>query len=172
MNKLFAYGRIKSLKIKKVVIVVFTIALLATLAFIWGNSLKDRSQSVNQSDKVVEIIKPDVEQEDYFDLSSAIRSMGHFLEFCLLGFEIFLFSLLLKKFSFQSVFNACMLTLTVAVIDEALQLLNDRVADIVDVLIDFCGGVAGVAFAFALFTIICLIKRKKEHCSTADVTPE
>lgn len=173
MNNLFAYGRVKTTKSKKIVITVFVIILLATLAFIWGNSLKDRSQSANQSDKVIEIIKPDIVEtkgEEYLSFSQIIRKAGHFLEFCLLGFEISLFMLFMKKLSIQNIFNASALTLLVAVIDESLQMLNNRVADVKDVLTDFGGGLTGVAISVIFFAIVCLIIKKVQKPSTADIT--
>lgn len=173
MNNLFAYGRVKTTKSKKIVITVFVIILLATLAFIWGNSLKDRSQSANQSDKVIEIIKPDIVEtkgEEYLSFSQIIRKAGHFLEFCLLGFEISLFMLFMKKLSIQNIFNASALTLLVAVIDESLQMLNNRVADVKDVLTDFSGGLTGVAISVIFFAIVCLIIKKVQKPSTADIT--
>lgn len=173
MNKLFAYGRAKQAKSKKIIITVFVIILLATLAFIWGNSLKDRTQSANQSDKVIEIIKPDIVEtkgEEYLSFSQIIRKAGHFLEFCLLGFELSLFMLFMKKLSFQNIFNASALTLLVAVIDESLQMLNNRVADVKDVLTDFCGGITGVVISVVFFALLCLIIKKCQKPSTADIT--
>ncbi|MEE0969556.1 MAG: VanZ family protein, partial [Clostridia bacterium] len=95
------------------------------------------------------------------ELDGAVRALAHVAEFFLLGAEAMLLVLLcslrpIVAATFLPIFSC----LAVGVIDESLQMLNDRSAQFVDIMKDFAGGVLGTLAIFAVYIIICKVKNK------------
>ncbi len=154
--------------------IVLTLACVGVTVFIFSNSLKHAEQSTAQSAGVVKVVQevatiiaPDSKiatatGADLDFLHSIIRNLAHFSEFALLGGLLCwcTFSYTFKKM-FQ-ILPPSILLLT-ACVDESLQLFSQgRAFQATDILIDCCGGIAGIAFAVLTvwFGIVVYKKRK------------
>ena len=147
--------------------------LLLTVAvqlFIFSNSMKDGKASSQQSDKVVDIVRPsaefllpivNVEPSDSV-ISGIVRNLGHFSEFTLLGCFAFITVRALtcrKRLWLLLPFSYCAVT---ACIDEAIQLTSPgRACQISDILTDSAGALCGMLFAFLLCTAGSILCKKK-----------
>lgn len=140
---------------RKILMLVVLAALIATLAFIWSNSLLTEQASSAASAAVLEAVKPLTETfcNEEQDAEHLIRKTAHFVEYGALGCELALLVVLCGRPRFQTVMNGLFAGLAAAVVDEALQLLSDRGAMVGDILLDFSGVAAGTA----LVLFICFI---------------
>ena len=88
-----------------------------------------------------------------------VRNSAHFSEFFALGAEFSLLVIALNKETYKSYLTLLPIGLVVATIDESIQLLSDRSAEIADVLLDY----SGYLTALAIFLIIFAIKKKVKN---------
>lgn len=143
-------------------IIVFALLVLITVGFIWGNSMKTKSESAEQSTLVAESLQPvldpqeKMEKPDFHDL---VRKLAHVTEFFVLGlfaagFAISLGAYLKKTF----VTLPILMTLIVAVGDEYIQHFTGRGSLVTDVVLDFAGALAGLAAVWLLMWIYKKIK--------------
>ena len=143
------------MKKQKVISAVLVILILATLAFIWGNSLQTIPESSAKSEKVLKAVTPTL--EIFVGKGNAtdhlVRKIAHFIEFSVLGIELALFMTVRKRVSIQSVSNCLFAGLSTAVIDESLQLISNRGSQVVDVLLDFCGVVVGISIILVFYAL-------------------
>ena len=149
-------------KAKKIKVIITSVLLGLTLAFIWGNSMLSMQESGEESQSIYSIVETigkiffgEAFTHDFF------RKLAHFSEFFLLGLEInYLYFVLhgVKKEKLAEIISA---GLFVAVIDESIQILSNRGAMVKDVLIDYSGYLLSVGAFFLLLYIIKLIKNKK-----------
>ncbi len=140
------------MKTRKVMISVVCLLLLATLVFIWGNSLESLDESRTKSEDVLTFAAPFLElfigRGNVTD--HIVRKMAHFIEFASLGVELALLCVLRYRVRIQPIVNCLFAGLAAAVTDEALQLISNRGSQVQDVLLDFSG------FAFGSFSILAL----------------
>lgn len=146
-----------------VIRIVLLALILATLVFIAVQSLLPPETSQAESDKVGEIIEeiipPETPEGEY--VQNNIRSIGHFVEFALLGFEVALYVFLFER-KLSWLILVPVISPVVALLDESLQYLSDRGPEIKDVWVDVLGFVSlycvtvGVSYAVKL-----IIKRMK-----------
>lgn len=154
-------------------ILTVSVLLLLTVAvqlFIFSNSMKDGKASSEQSDKVVEIVRPPAEillpiinmEPSDSVISGIVRNLGHFSEFALLGcFAFFTVrALTCRKWLWMLLpFTYCAVT---ACIDEAIQLTSPgRAWQFSDILTDSAGALCGMLFAFLLYTAVSIHCKKK-----------
>lgn len=136
--------------------------IIATLVFIWGNSLKTVAVSSGDSAKALEILGPFL--EFFVGKGNAtdhlVRKLAHFAEYFALGLELALFIAVRRRVDAQGVANCLFAGLSAAVIDESLQILSARGSLVSDVLLDFCGAAAGIALTL-LFYVVFRPKRRK-----------
>ena len=78
-----------------------------------------------------------------------LRKIAHFAEFFAVSAAITLLLRLFRPLSAQLIFNCLSLGLMIAVIDESLQIISLRGPLVSDILLDFCGVIAGTVFALA-----------------------
>lgn len=167
-------GKIKFDKKLKIwcIRIILTLLCILMIAWIFSNSLKDSTQSGQQSSQVtegvqdvLETFKPDLslggetEQEDFYILHSFVRSFAHFAEFALLCALVTWCVLSYTKIKY---FFAIPLPLCfgVAVLDEYLQTFTEgRTQEFADVLMDCLGACAGFAFALASIWLVGLLLR-------------
>lgn len=127
-----------------IVLVCLLIAL--TLGFIWGNSIKSRSESKLLSLGVLQWIRPLLDAifspENVTD--HLVRKLAHFTEFGLLGAELIWLTCFLRKLRLQAVLDCLLAGLAAAAIDETIQIFSARGSQAIDVLLDFGGVIAGV----------------------------
>lgn len=148
-------------------IVLVCLLIAVTLGFIWGNSVKSRSESKLLSLGVLQWIRPLLgmifSPENVTD--HLVRKLAHFTEFGLLGAELIMLTYLLRKLRVQSVLNCLFAGLSAAVIDETIQIFSARGSQAIDVLLDFGGVIAGAA-VMLLIHAIC----SKFRVSRAEIT--
>lgn len=145
-------------KSKIFAIIIDSILIVATLCFIWGNSMLTKTQSSTGSGKLFLKFKP------FFDwvfgegviTHNVFRKITHFCEFGLLGIEVFVLNALLHKIKPLNLIILLVYGLAVASIDEIIQIFSSRGPSVVDVLIDL----SGYAFAILVLTLFTFIIRK------------
>lgn len=144
-------------------IIILTILIMATIAFIWGNSLQSIPESQERSlgvmDKITPVLQVIVGKGNVTD--HLVRKLAHFIEFGALGCELALLAVLRKRVHLQPVVNCLFIGLAVAVIDETIQIFSNRGSQVSDVLLDFSGAVAGTIFALLIRWLVLAIRRKR-----------
>jgi len=134
---------------------VLVILILATLAFIWGNSLQSIPVSSAKSEKVLKAVAPALEV--FVGKGNAtdhlVRKIAHFIEYAALGIELALLMTTRKRVGLQGVSNCLFAGLSTAVIDESLQLISNRGSQVIDVLLDFSGVLLGVAIILVIYAL-------------------
>lgn len=152
-------------------IIIDFILILVTLAFIFGNSLKDVESSSNQSEPITEIVEkiPSVESAlenkeiTHSQIKSIVRSFAHVAEFALLGALVMILMLLLDVKIPRATITTLVSSLVVGIADECLQTLTDRSCELIDIAKDFAGSAIGSAFVLMIYLIITTIKKKNKN---------
>lgn len=155
-------------------------ASMATIVFIFSNSLKDAEQSSEQSSNVLKmvqriamVIAPNSQLANatgpFYDwLHSSLRSIAHFLEFFLLGT---LCACACYTYTFSKAWQTCPVGIvaTVAVIDESLQLTaTARAFEWTDILLDLSGGIVGVGLVIlCVWAGGCLYRKRRAKIEKA-----
>ncbi|MEG2174736.1 MAG: VanZ family protein [Oscillospiraceae bacterium] len=138
------------------------LATVTTLLIIWGNSMMPSRISNATSDHITEAIGGTIISAPAAEVSgivwlntSLVRKLAHVTEFLTLGVTSSLLSVFLKKQFSQQLPNLLLLGLSAGVIDETIQLFNDRTSMIQDVWIDLAGFAVGILLTWAVRVIIC-----------------
>ena len=139
--------------------VIFTIALVACIAFIFGNSLENGALSSARSREVMELINKMLAKVRLGPLAEhTIRKLAHFAEFTLLGF---LLMMCLRVYTAHFVRHTSWPLLggmTTALMDETLQKFTaGRTSQVTDVWIDMAGVVAGLFVALLILLVVRLL---------------
>ena len=141
-------------KNRRIFLTVYLIILFLWLAFIFGNSLADSTQSEQQSNRVVEFMQNVVQSidPDANVQPETVRTTAHFVEFVVLGL-LYSVGTFFIRYSRKSLFaHSLSLSLFTAFIDETLQLTSSgRSAQIKDVWVDFAGAFIAHVLVFAVF---------------------
>lgn len=141
-------------KRKSQVRLFLTLLLIATVCFIWSNSMVSREGSASLSRRITAWLNGiGIPVTHYF-----VRKAAHFCEFGLLGCELMLLLGLGSGVRLQSLSNAAFAALLTAVTDETIQIFSDRGSQVQDVVLDFSGALTGILFVSLL---ILIQKRKK-----------
>ncbi len=144
------------MKAQKVLTKVVFILLLATLTFIFSNSLEPVAESSIKSQGVMYAVTPCLEL--FFGNGNVtdhlVRKIAHFTEFGVLGVELMLLAVLRNRVRFQSIANCLFIGLTSAVTDESLQMITDRSPLVKDILLDYTGVITGILFVLLLYSIL------------------
>lgn len=141
---------------------ILWIAIILTLAFIFGQSLLSQEVSDKESNVVKEKIVQPVHEAvtGKEELSYNIRDVAHIAEFSVLGLELVLILRDKKKiFRWLRAISYCGL---VALIDESIQYFSGRASQVIDIWYDIFGAVAGVGIGVLLTACIGNIKSKKQ----------
>lgn len=140
---------------------LLSVLIVLTVVFILNNASDNPEQTYEKSDGVVAILRNIIDPFGLLEdstLSFLVRKAAHFSEYALLGAELYAAVLLLEKKSITAVPFAVLLT---AVIDETIQIYAGRTSSTVDVLIDLCGGIAGILFTLLCALIASRIRKKR-----------
>ena len=152
------------MKTRKTWIVLLSLLILFTIGFIWGNSMKTRSESQSLSLGVLQFIRPLLDAifspENVTD--HLVRKLAHFTEFAVLGAELMLLSVLLGRRNLSSILNCMFAGLIVAVTDETIQLFSSRGSQVIDVVLDFSGVVIGVLALLLLRAVLVGFRNTKK----------
>lgn len=139
--------------------VLFTVALAATVYFIFSNSLEIARESSARSQQVMELLNSLLGRVGLGPLSEHfVRKMAHFCEFSLLGFWFMLCLRVYTRHFVRHVSWPLFFGLLTAVIDETIQLyVPGRSSSVKDVLLDFSGVLTGlfIALLILLFFRLC-----------------
>lgn len=154
---------------KKRIIAASAVFLLivATLVFIFCNSLDSREESSDKSGFVTEIITPILKifmgkgnVTEHF-----VRKLAHFTEFFILGAESAVLAFLILRRGRVGVLSCLLFGVLSALSDETIQLFTGRGPSVADVWLDFGGFVTAFLIVFlpyAIFRITKFVKAFKK----------
>ena len=147
---------------------IFLLCAAAVTAFIWQQSTLAPVESAATSDAVRDVVVPAVGGPTTWLgglLDRFLRKIAHFTEFGALGLCVE--GYLTRRHTLRA--DACALAfgLSVASLDELLQLATGRGAAVTDVLLDF-GGFIAFSLALRAFSFVVVwIKNKRKAGTTA-----
>ena len=128
---------------------------IATVAFIWGNSMLGSKASSDVSNSVLGALDPIIRRFGIVSRDDLwLRKLAHFTEFAALGAELLFLAAVKRKSGFQTASNCAFASLLVALTDETIQLVSGRNSQVLDVLLDFSGAVTGILIAWLICRII------------------
>ncbi len=130
--------------------ILFTIFVAASIAFIFVNSSEIGSLSALRSQRVTQFLNELTSSLGFGApfTETLVRKLGHFAEYCLLGFWLMLTLRVYTRRLLAFVAWPLLGGLVVAVLDEFYQtLVPGRSGQVQDVVIDFGGVVAGLCVA-------------------------
>lgn len=137
-----------------VLLTVYCLLIVLTLAFIFGNSMMPIEESMEQSDKYVSSMKPILDpsgQLSYDIISPLIRKLAHVIEFAILGLELALLAFHISGgFRLRDSIYAAFGGLLCANTDEFIQSFSDRGSMVADVFLDFGGVILGIVGGYLL----------------------
>ena len=126
------------------------LVLIATLCFIWSNSLVGKEGSASLSRTVTAWLNGiGIPVTEHF-----VRKSAHFCEFGLLGCELMLLFWLRSGVCFQNLCNAAFAALLSAVTDETIQIFSGRGSQVLDVVLDFSGALTGILLVSLLIQVM------------------
>ena len=136
--------------------IALLIAIVLTLAFIWGNSLLNREQSSDESAWVLQLVTPVLELfvGKGRVTEHLVRKLAHFAEFALLGFELLFWFSGVREKRKDMLLLAMAHSLFAALTDETIQLFSARGSQVQDVWLDFAGATTGAAFALLIISLV------------------
>jgi VanZ family protein len=139
---------------------ILIVLIILTLCFIWGNSIMPAEISGAISERIKDIINfllDGIGRGEALSGDGVLRKIAHASEFGLLGIELILLHRNAMK---EKLTTIALYGLTVAVIDETLQLFSDGRAGLVkDVWIDFGGFTLGVLLILLIAFSLGILKR-------------
>ena len=136
--------------------IIFTIALIVCILFIFHNSLEEGTISAARSQAVMQKINALLAKVHLGPLSQhTVRKLAHFAEFLLEGFLLMRCLRVYTKHFVRHVSWPLLGGLATALMDETIQLrIAGRTSSVVDVWIDFGGVTAGLLVALLLLLIV------------------
>ena len=136
--------------------VIFTIALLACILFIFRNSLQTGEVSSARSQTVTALVNGFLGKFGLGPLSEhLIRKLAHFSEFMLEGFLLMLCLRVYTKHFVRHMSWPLLAGMSTALMDETIQLtVPNRTSSVTDVWIDVSGVVAGLLVALIILLIL------------------
>ena len=136
--------------------VIFTIALIACIAFIFRNSLQEGAFSSARSQAVMRALNHLLDNVGLGPLSEhTVRKLAHFAEFTLEGFLLMLCLRVYTCLFFRHVSWTLLGGMTTAMMDETIQrFIPGRSSQVTDVWIDMGGVVCGLFVALVLLLIV------------------
>ena len=150
--------------------VVFTLALIGCIAFIFSNSMKIATVSSASSDKVLSLMQKVLRRLDHPALAQRltmhiVRKLAHFCEYTLEGFLLMLCMWVYTRRYVCHISVPMLGGVLTAMADETIQLFSPgRSSQVTDVWLDSAGVLAGILAALALMALCRLLihHRKKE----------
>ena len=136
--------------------VIFTVALLWCIAYIFRNSLQTGAESSLRSQAVMRAVNDLLAHLRLGPLSEhTIRKLAHFLEFALEGFLLMLCLRVYTHHFVRHMSWPLLAGMTTALLDETIQLFTpNRTSMVTDVWLDMTGVVAGLFVALIILLIV------------------
>ena len=146
-------------KKRRVLSTVLICLCIATVAFIWGNSMLGSKASSNVSNSMLGALDPIIRRFGIVSKDDLwLRKLAHFTEFAALGAELLFLAAVRRRLGLQAASNCAFTALLTALTDETIQLISGRNSQVLDVLLDFSGALTGILIAW----LICrLIKKRR-----------
>ena len=116
--------------------ILLTIFIILMLLFIWGNSLLPAEISSKISSFVTRLLGKNA-------VELHVRKAGHFTEFLLLGGALGLYVTLKRMKGKEKAMLLALFALFVPLMDETIQMFNDRSPQVRDIWIDVAGYTCG-----------------------------
>lgn len=151
--------------------IVFTVALLGCIAYIFHNSLQTGAESSLRSQAAMQAVNEALGRLHLGPLSEhTIRKMAHFLEFTLEGFLLMLCLRVYTAHFVRHMSWPLLGGMGTALMDETIQLfIPNRTSMVTDVWLDMLGVVAGLLAALVILLIVRVLTAfaqiKKENCA-------
>ena len=150
--------------------VVFTLALIGCIAFIFSNSMKIASVSTVSSGRVLTLLQAVLRRLGHPALAQRltmhiVRKMAHFCEYTLEGFLLMLCMRVYSRRPLRHITVPMLAGVLTALTDETIQLFSEgRSSQVTDVWLDSAGVLAGILAALLLMGLWRLLfhHRKKE----------
>ena len=147
---------------KKKILRFLQVTLILSILAVWGQSCLNKADSTVRSDAVVGIITPvdelkngDAEEfAEYEHITTIVRKIAHVIEYSIVGFQIMCILYLLGRIGIKDHVTCLYAGLTVALIDETIQIFSSRGPLISDLWVDLGGVVLGAGVAFLVKTIV------------------
>ena len=154
----------KSTKLLRVLYITLGLSLIA----VWGQSCLSKAKSTVNSDLVVGMIVPvdemknGTEQEflEYDRLAALVRKIAHVVEYAAVGFQIMCILYLWDKSRLRDHITCLYCGLTIALIDETIQIFSSRGPLVSDLWIDLAGITVGMGAAYLIRLIVMRKKAK------------
>ena len=145
--------------------VVFTLALIGCIAFIFSNSMKIASVSSVSSGRVLQLLQAVLRRLGHPALAQRltmhiVRKLAHFCEYLLEGFLLMLCLRVYTRHFFKHVSWPMLGGLLTALTDETIQLfVPGRSGQVTDIWIDFSGVMTGLLVGLILLGLVrmCII---------------
>ena len=143
---------------------LFVLLIIATVSFIFIQSMIPPEDSEEQSGAVSEIIgeiiPPETPVGGY--VQTNIRKIAHFVEFAVLGAEVATFVVLfIKKIHYA--LASFLFAFVVAFFDETIQIFSGRGPQITDVWLDLFGFASTAAIIYTVCFIIYFVGNKRKQ---------
>lgn len=140
---------------RKIRSAVFALLAVATVWFIFSNSVQNGEESNLKSGWVAAFLRPILNPNGWLSddtYHKLVRKLAHFTEFGLLG--LWLGSTAANVMLSRKWLWAAGLCLLTAGADETIQAFTGRTNSLTDVCIDFTGAVCGIVFVWLLLRIL------------------
>ena len=150
--------------------VVFTLALIGCIAFIFSNSMAVADVSSVSSGRVLQLLQAVLRRLGHPALAQRltmhiVRKMAHFCEYTLEGFLLMLCMRVYSRRPLRHITVPMLAGVLTALTDETIQLFSQgRSSQVTDVWLDSAGVLAGILAALLLMGLWSLLfhHRKKE----------
>ena len=154
---------------KETVLKILYITFALSLIVVWGQSCLNQEESTVNSDMVLDMVTSVDEMKNgssdqvhmYDNYTRIVRKIAHVVEYSAVGFQLMGILLLRGKKKLKHYLMCLYGGLTVAFIDESIQILSSRGPLISDVWIDLGGITLGMIFATLVSIIVIKIHSKK-----------
>lgn len=151
---------------KRVLVLIILIAIvIASTAFILGNSLMDRDSSHGTSGVITSIVTDTEDEYEWDRVDLIVRKIAHLVEYAVLGACGSLLCVFIHSLYGSKIY--CYLisySLFIAVLDEHIQSFSDRGSSTSDILLDFLGAITGFSSVIAIyFSVTYFIKKNRKN---------
>ena len=136
--------------------VVFTVALIACIAFIFSNSMAVAAVSEQSSGRVLRLMQAVLRRLGHPALAERltmhiVRKLAHFCEYALEGFLLMLCMRVYSRHPLRHITVPMLGGVLTALTDETIQLFSEgRSSQVTDVWLDSAGVLAGILVAIVL----------------------
>ena len=139
--------------------VIFTLALIGCIAFIFSNSMKIASVSTVSSGRVLTLLQAALRRLGHPALAQRltdhiVRKLAHFCEYMLEGFLLMLCMRVYSRHPLRHITVPMLGGVLPALTDETIQLFSDgRSGQVTDVWLDSAGAMTGILAALVLLAL-------------------